>query len=325
MIEETPWIWNKGIAALCDHRMPDDFPQGIYDYYGDSKTRSKIGFYQNLATRISAGDLVWVKIDWLPVFVSDILPGIKEKFILVTGDSDHSMPSKMPGESELILTSTRVIHWFTQNYDGRLSEKISPIPIGMDFHSIQREDYWGIRKLPVRKQYEVVEMIRQKLEPVDQRKRSLYIDSQFSGRRDMMCAGAVNNLSRAELYEQIYADPVVYLQQHFLPQFEMWMRRGRFTYVLSHHGNGLDCHRSWEALVLGHVLVVQKSSLDALYRDLPVIIVDDWTMIKPQSLVDLLYINQEKEYRMEKLTNRYWIEKMRDFASRVMARSESKK
>jgi len=319
---ETPWLWNKGIAALCDHRLPDDYPQGKYSCHCDSSSRSKGSFYMALPDRVSAGDLLWVKVDWLPFFVSNILPDIDEPFVLVTGDSDHSMPSVMPEESECIQVSSRVIHWFTQNFDGTATDKISPLPIGMDFHTLQRQEFWGIRQLPVTKQNEVLEMVQKKLQPVAGRQRKLYIDSQFSGRKDPHRAGAINELARSDLFRLIHADPAVHIQAHFLPQFEMWMQRGQFSHVLSHHGNGLDCHRSWEALILGHVLVVQKSSLDPLYKELPVIIVDDWREVKDISSSEMLLVDSSKEFRREKLTNSYWIDKMRKCAELFLHEKE---
>ena len=318
MIEETRWIWNKGIASLCDHRLPDDFPKGVYRFHGDSFSRSTTSYYQTLAGRVSDGDLVWVKVDWLPFFVSTILPDIDARFVLATGDSDHSMPSTMPVESERICSSSMVIHWYTQNFDGTVTDKISPIPIGIDFHTIQREEYWGIRKLPIAKQNEVLNMIQQKLKPVDKRIQQLYIDSQFDGRCDPFIAGATNDLTRSAIYKMIKSCDDVFLQKHFLPQFEMWKQRGLFAFVLSHHGNGLDCHRTWEALVLGHIVVIQKSSLDPLYEELPVIFVDDWRDVDTASLGDLLCIDQEKAYRLEKLTNQYWVDRMRLMSQRAL-------
>lgn len=325
MNEETPWIWCKGIAALCDHRLPDDFPEGVHSNHEDSTVRSQTDYYVLLASRINEGDLVWVRTNWLPFFVSEVLPDIKQYFVLVTGDVDDSIPSDIQRNSELILDSPKLLHWFAQNHDGARSDRISPIPIGMDFHSIQQGEQWGIKQLPVIKQHEVLEMIRLKLKPTGRRKRKLYIDSQFASRHEPIRPGAVNSLSRADVYQQIHADPVVQIQPYFLPQFEMWMQRGQFDYVLSHHGFGLDCHRAWEALVLGHILVVQKSSLDPLYKDLPVIIVDDWAEVEASGVNQLLKKGINKTCRREKLTNQYWIDKMRATANEVLCRKSGSK
>ena len=174
------------------------------------------------------------------------------------------------------------------------------------------------KQLPVTKQHEVLEMIRLNLKPTGSRKRKLYIDSQFVSRHDPIRPGTINNFSRADVYQQIHADPAVQIQPHLLPQFEMWMQRGQFDYVLSHHGFGLDCHRTWEALVLGHIVVVQKSSMDPLYEDLPVIIVDDWAEVAASGIGQLLGIDCNKTFRHEKLTNKYWVEKMRVKAKELL-------
>ena len=315
MFEETPWIWNKGIAALCDHRFPEEFPRGKYSSHETSLKRSQSDNYSTLASKISSSDLVWVKIDYLPYFVSHVLTEIKHDFILVTGDSDVSMPSSMPYEAKKISESPKISHWYTQNYDGTSTTKMSPLPIGMDFHSIQQQDYWGVSQMSVTSQCEALEMIRARLRPTKMRKQKLYIDSQFSHRIDQMRQGAANGLSRSDVHRLIHTDPAVHLQPHFLPQFEMWEQRGEYTYVLSHHGNGLDCHRNWEALVLGHVLVVQESSMDSLYEGLPVIIVDDWQTVKPSSVGELLCMDIKPNF--EKLTNRYWVDKMRFRAKQI--------
>ena len=41
-------------------------------------------------------------------------------------------------------------------------------------------------------------------------------------------------------------------------------------------GNGLDCHRTWELLYLGCIVITRTSPLDPLFEGLPVVIVRDW-------------------------------------------------
>ena len=45
---------------------------------------------------------------------------------------------------------------------------------------------------------------------------------------------------------------------------------------MSPQGNGLDCHRTWEALILKTIPIVRTSSLDPLYEGLPVVVVHEW-------------------------------------------------
>jgi len=55
-----------------------------------------------------------------------------------------------------------------------------------------------------------------------------------------------------------------------------WLALSRASFVLCPVGRGVDTHRVWEALALGAVAVVVHSTLDVLYRDLPVVIVHSW-------------------------------------------------
>ena len=57
---------------------------------------------------------------------------------------------------------------------------------------------------------------------------------------------------------------------------ETWKLCSQYKYIISPHGNGLDCHRTYEAMCLGCIPVVRSSSLDLLYKDMPIIILDKW-------------------------------------------------
>ena len=45
-----------------------------------------------------------------------------------------------------------------------------------------------------------------------------------------------------------------------LPVSELWRHYGQYKYVLSPWGNGMDCGRSWEILILGAVPVIEYFS-----------------------------------------------------------------
>ena len=53
----------------------------------------------------------------------------------------------------------------------------------------------------------------------------------------------------------------------------------KYKWIISPHGNGLDCHRTYEAIALGCIPIVKTSTLDILYKDMPIIIVDNWSQI----------------------------------------------
>ena len=73
-----------------------------------------------------------------------------------------------------------------------------------------------------------------------------------------------------------------YLQEKPLPIAQTWEMQSQFQYVLRSHGAGLDSHRTWNALILSCVPVFKSSSINDLFSDHPVIIVDDWQEIEFQ-------------------------------------------
>tara|TARA_B110000046_G_C13007498_1_gene405026 strand:- start:1090 stop:2745 length:1656 start_codon:yes stop_codon:yes gene_type:complete len=88
----------------------------------------------------------------------------------------------------------------------------------------------------------------------------------------------------------------------------------KFKFVLSPPGAGVDCHRTWEALYLGCIPIVENSSINELYKDLPILVVNNWDDIN-EDLLERKYneimIKKEKgEYNMNKITLEYWIKKI---------------
>lgn len=83
-----------------------------------------------------------------------------------------------------------------------------------------------------------------------------------------------------------------------------------YKFILSPQGAGLDCHRTWEAIICGIIPIVKSSSIDNLFKDLPVLIVDDWEDINEDMLIkyyDIISNNKKNNvYSMEKLHLSYW-------------------
>ncbi|MBS0628202.1 MAG: hypothetical protein JSS09_08335, partial [Verrucomicrobia bacterium] len=85
-------------------------------------------------------------------------------------------------------------------------------------------------------------------------------------------------------------------------------------FVLSPRGHGLDCHRTWETLLMGSFPIVATSTLDPLYKDLPVVIINDWQEVTPEFL-EIKYqelTSSDKTYNFAKLYMPYWLDKMNE-------------
>ena len=97
-----------------------------------------------------------------------------------------------------------------------------------------------------------------------------------------------------------------------IPRNKTWENQISYSFVLSPHGNGLDCHRTWEALVLGCIPIVKKSEIDALYEDLPVLIVNNWSDLNQDLLNNTIEQFKNKTFNYNKLSLKYWINKFNE-------------
>ena len=333
-------VWNKGIARLCDRRFPDEFPDGLTYRPVPALAGARMAAARlptdmiadpARAADIGKGELVWVRLSWLPAFVRQVLPLVRAPFVLVTADSDSSVPSEVPRDlAREILASPSVIRWFTQNYDGTAPERTAPLPIGIDFHSLAEHPAWGEAIATPSEQEAALEAVERALPPLERRQPRLYIDFAWSRpaqawfdivwrpllriEHDPAPKAAQLREGRRAVVQKLRRRDGVVCQNARLPRGEMWRRRGQHAAVLSPHGGGLDCHRTWEALALGHLVVVPSSSIDPLFRDLRVVAVSDWDQVNAETLTRWLAA-PPGDASAAPLTSRYWVDRMRAVAA----------
>lgn len=92
-----------------------------------------------------------------------------------------------------------------------------------------------------------------------------------------------------------------------LGEYRQELRRTLF--VISPPGNGVDCHRTWEALALGAIPVVLRSALaPSLSENMPMLVVDSYEDFARYSDEELKAIALEvKKSRPSKLLAGYWL------------------
>lgn len=83
-----------------------------------------------------------------------------------------------------------------------------------------------------------------------------------------------------------------------------------FKFVISPRGTGIDCHRTWEALYAGVIPIVKTSSIDDLFVDLPVLIIENWEQINEDFLNKQYAIIKNKKHDLNKLNLDYWLRKI---------------
>ncbi len=301
--EATRYVWSRGLGLLCDHN------GGVGFVKGQRGGRAALRFDPSLFDRVRDGDLVWMRLIALPQFIDEALPRIRARFALVTGDEDWAVPSGFRRAGEL-LNDARVLSWFTQNFDGTVdSDKLMPLPIGLDFHTISNRRKWGHWPATPAAQEAELEALRAAAPPNAERLPRVHADFHFNKHKQQVWGD-----DRAAVQRALVGNPDVQFQTLKVRRIDLWREKTRYAFVVSPHGNGLDCHRTWESLVLGNIVIVKRSSLDPLYEGLPVVIVEDWSEITNSNLRRWHAEHSPAFARadvQEKLTNRYWIERIR--------------
>jgi len=174
------------------------------------------------------------------------------------------------------------------------------LPIGLDYHTlVNKSTSWGKQKSVIEQEI-IVNNIRNK---------SLTITKQNKcyANYHLNMAFSKYGYDRYDAKNQV-PDTLVYYEPKKVSRIESWNKMIQYKYVISPLGNGLDCHRTWEAIILGCIPIVKTSVLDSLYDGLPVLIVNNWSDIT-QKLLD----NYKPNYNnIEKIKFQYWIDKFKN-------------
>lgn len=254
---------------------------------------------------IKPHDTVYVITTCLPSFVKNILPTVRVPFVLVTGDSDRGAPCDIFNDVldmnwADFVANELIVHWFCQNIDLMMEThpKITPIPIGLDYHTLSHNDrhVWGCRKTPAEQEKDLLNT-RKVHPPLMSENRNVKMcmtNAVIHNKSRLTFAKALEN--KAEMFDYIRGN-----RQY------CWDKHQHYTCVLSPIGNGLDCHRTWEALVLNTVPIINSPTLSRLCANLPVIVVDDWSKVTREFIMDQLQVIREQKYTNDKLTLRYWM------------------
>lgn len=260
-----PVLWSKGISQFCDYKGSD-----AYWLQSTEACQPESFFRRHYA---DAAGLVWVRLSTrsqngedcdLDNFARAVLPAIRKPFALITTDGDASVPSDLRTETvTALLENPWLVAWHTQNLDSHDHPKLVPIPIGIDLHTPRR---W---RMP-RGQLALLRRLRARRPALDRQPLRVFSDLNIRNhsheRRD--ATAALTGCSHVDFLARRVGRSAI------------WRRYARYPFVLSARGNGLDCHRTWELLYLGCIVVTTSSPLDALYRDLPVVLVDDWREVR---------------------------------------------
>jgi hypothetical protein len=236
------------------------------------------------------GTVIWVNTIHVSRFIADILPRIEGRFVLVTGRENISTAGF---DIEQVLAHPGLSHWFMENYEHPAhyleTGRVTPLPLGLNYHKLdpaspnQSRDM-GLPAPPGVQQLDF-KAIRKRIAPIRTRPLKVYCNFHLNMDTFLRHHHAQKRaIARAEAYEALRDKPFVILEPRQAPRHVVWERHAEAVFEASPRGNSIDCHRTWEALLLHSIPIVKSTLLDPLYDGLPVAIVQDWSEVTPERL-----------------------------------------
>ena len=283
---KTYYFNNRGFAQLCNKKI--DIIGSDSDIYFDTK------YFNNL----KHFDKVFLTTNMFKHFINKV--NINKKIIIILACSVTGFPHEFSNKDsknyiKLIENNNNIISLYTQNYDLEQEHfKIKPIPLGIDYHTISN------KLSPIEQEQKLISIYKNSV-PFVNRLDKCYSFFQFQmfkrHNKDRFVAKNVLDKINFNVYQDIK-----------IPREQTWENMVKYKWIISPHGKGLDCHRTYEAIALGCIPVVKSSTLDIMYKDMPIIILNNWNEIS----LELLKSKTEQALKKSKktITLDYWNNKI---------------
>lgn len=234
---------------------------------------------------VRSGDIVFVATHFLEEFFLEMARRISVDFVLISHNSDAVVDA-----AELALKSDNVRCWYAQNNTCEHADVV-PIPIGLEnlhhYHA-------GI--------------------PTDFRRNAR---ARTNSKNRILCSFTIST-NRDERFEAYKVASTLGCADVFdgrQAQGDYLSRLSTYRFVLSPPGNGLDTHRTWEAMYLGVVPIVKDSVAMRSFWELglPIWIVRSWDELstKSESALRELYNQFRGRFESPALSMHYWRHRIR--------------
>lgn len=191
----------------------------------------------------------------------------KKEITIITHNSDHFVCDGDAFNEMGINTNdfTGFKFWYAQNCYS-IKENVFPIPIG--FENTRWETTFGPKTA-------WLEQVSKEPIPAD---RTVYLN----------CNRNTNLLERQNCYEFSSKTNFITTDSPNLDYVSYLRQIKNHKFTLSPRGNGLDCHRTWEILMMKRVPILKREGrLEDLYERLPVLFVDEWEQLNTINLEEI--------------------------------------
>ncbi|GAI63772.1 unnamed protein product, partial [marine sediment metagenome] len=233
------------------------------------------------------GDIIFLNANWCAFFFEKIHPQIESYYILVT----HNSVFHAPGKYEKYLNDNTLVAWFAKN---TMIEhgKMHPLPLGV------ANKYWP---------HGNTDIMDETCSQLATLKKEILLYVNFDTN---------TNPARLEIFNYFTQQTFSHVEKP-KPFSEYLHDLAHSKFVISPPGSSLDCHRIWEALLVGCIPVVIHSPLDFLLHDLPVLIINDWQQITESFLHQTYNEMKSCHYTQEKIFVNYWMNQIQEIKENI--------
>ncbi|MEI6528168.1 MAG: hypothetical protein WCO10_00665 [bacterium] len=271
------------MARQANFWLTIDKPGSFPKITGDGVRTIANHYYDEVSTvctkKVGANDVVFVRGDFLLTYFKKIHPKISNRYVLVSHNSDENIDSRFAG-----FADDKIIHWFGQNILIN-DPKVSPVPIGLSNFRYKGRAYLS-------------ELSRLSL---SSNKKSLVLS----------CFSEETNAKRSAIKEELKKYSVVKTLEQ-LEQEDYLKTISEYKFIASPEGNGIDCHRTWEALYLRSIPIVERNATTEYFEKigLPIVLVDDWKELETwdEKEITRKYDELKTKFDSEALYINYWFE-----------------
>lgn len=236
-----------------------------------------IALSRNDLQKVRSASIIFIYGDFIDLFFLFIIQEINHPFVLISHNSDQEITHRYRSH----LDNRHLKRWYAQNVmPGFTHDKLVSIPIGLG------NAQWEHGNL--------AEFARLKAEKSD---RDILLYANFST--------GTNRIQR-EGIRRILAETDFSLMEGGVSTIHYWRNIRRSRFVASPRGNGVDCHRTWEALYLGAVPILDHEDRVGCLEGLPVLETRNWRELGRETLNRTWEEIMKKPYNYERLRFSYW-------------------
>jgi len=266
------------------HFLIKDNPSRFSSMFDWIVTEHKVLKYKDIPNSI------FVKTDYLPRFVNQDFPQLKNPFVLITGSSDWCPSINFPVEYSFLLNSVFVKKWYMLNC---LSEhpKVFSYPGGL-CHNETSDNILRYIRAGVNK-HESNKIL------------CIWRDRNFN-----VCGDQFITRKTVEQFVKQRPDVFDWVDADMNTE-DFYKLLSRYKFVLCPVGNGVDpCPKAFEAIIVKTVPIMIKTINTQIYEDFSVMLVDNFNTLVTMSNLGEIYEKLNTQLSddsiLHKLSCEYW-------------------